>query len=92
MANPYEVLGVAPGASDDEIKKFSLPTLTHNREILTPLDDSVVTVNNGKMQFIRRARGYVPLSIDIGKRAKCDTLLMGGDLKSLAFTEIIMSF
>lgn len=69
--------------SDDEIKKFSLPTLTHNREILTPLDDSVVTVNNGKMQFIRRARGYVPLSIDIGKRAKCDTLLMGGDLKSV---------
>lgn len=68
---------------DNEIKKFGVPVLSHNRKILTPLDDSVLAVNNEKAQFIRRARGYVPLAIDIGKKAKCDTLLMGGDLKAV---------
>ena len=68
---------------DNEIMKFGVPVLSHNREILTPLDDSVLAVNNGKTQFIRRARGYVPLAIDIGKKAECDTLLMGGDLKAV---------
>ncbi|MCM1113971.1 MAG: carbamoyltransferase HypF [Clostridium sp.] len=67
---------------DNEIKKFNVPTLSHNRQILTPLDDSVVAVNTGRVQFIRRARGYVPLAIDIGRKAKADTLLMGGDLKA----------
>ncbi|MBO0958273.1 carbamoyltransferase HypF [Neobacillus sp. MM2021_6] len=34
--------------------------LVHNREILHPVDDSVVQINNGKLDFLRRARGYVP--------------------------------
>lgn len=68
---------------DKEIKKFGVATLSHNREILTPLDDSVLQVSAGRVQFIRRARGYVPLAIDIGIKAKCDTLLTGGDLKAV---------
>lgn len=67
--------------NDDEIKKFGVPVLSHDREILTPIDDSVVQVNSGRVQFIRRARGYVPLAIDIGIKGK-DTLCLGGDLKS----------
>lgn len=69
--------------NDTEIKKFGVPVLSHNREILTPIDDSVLAVNHNKAQFIRRARGYVPLAIDIGIKAKSDTLLMGGDLKAV---------
>ncbi|MEH7093358.1 carbamoyltransferase HypF [Neobacillus vireti] len=34
--------------------------LMHNREILHPVDDSVVQLNNGKLDFLRRSRGYVP--------------------------------
>jgi len=34
--------------------------LVHNREILHPVDDSVVQMNNGKLDFLRRSRGYVP--------------------------------
>ena len=34
--------------------------LVHNREILHPVDDSVIQVNNGKLDFLRRSRGYVP--------------------------------
>lgn len=66
---------------DEEIKKFGVKILSHNRDILTPLDDSVVQINNGRFQMIRRARGYVPLAIDIGANGK-DALCLGGDLKS----------
>ncbi|WP_312473001.1 carbamoyltransferase HypF [Neobacillus sp.] len=34
--------------------------LVHNREILHPVDDSVVQINDGKLDFFRRSRGYVP--------------------------------
>ncbi len=68
---------------DEEIKKFNVPIISHNREILTPLDDSVLQVTANRVQFIRRARGYVPLTIDIGIDAKYDTLAMGGDLKAV---------
>lgn len=68
---------------DDEIKKFGVDVLSHNRKILTPLDDSVVCVIKGKTRFLRRARGYVPLAIEIDNRAKKDTLCLGGDLKAV---------
>lgn len=67
---------------DEEIKKFGVDILFHNRRILTPLDDSVVQVVGGKVQFIRRSRGYVPLAIDMGIKAKQQTLCLGADLKS----------
>lgn len=67
---------------DEEIKKFGVDILSHDRKILTPLDDSVVQLVGDKMQFIRRSRGYVPLAIDIGIKAKEHTLCLGGDLKS----------
>ena len=67
---------------DEEVKKFGVPILSHNREILTPLDDSVMQINAERTQFIRRARGYVPLAVDIGISADSPTLCMGGDLKS----------
>ncbi len=34
--------------------------LIHNREILHPVDDSVVQINDGKVDYFRRSRGYVP--------------------------------
>lgn len=34
--------------------------LTHNREILHPVDDSVLQVSNERLDFLRRSRGYVP--------------------------------
>ncbi len=67
---------------DDKIKKFGIDVLSHNREILTPLDDSVVQVNAGRVQFIRRARGYVPLAVDMGIKSNQNVLCMGSDLKS----------
>lgn len=56
--------------------------LSHDREILTPLDDSVARVIGKKVQLIRRARGYVPLPVTLPVKTKADLLTMGGDLKS----------
>lgn len=56
--------------------------LHHDREILTPLDDSVARVADGRIQMIRRARGYVPLPALLPVSAKGDLLAMGGDLKA----------
>lgn len=34
--------------------------LIHNRDILRPIDDSVLQVSDNEVEFLRRARGYVP--------------------------------
>lgn len=80
------ITGEVIETDDEKIKRFGVPILSHNRRILTPIDDSVLQAVNGHTQFLRRARGYVPLAIDIGIKAKKTTLCMGGDLKaSFAF-------
>lgn len=41
--------------------------LIHNREILHPVDDSVVQLNNANHDFLRRSRGYVPDPLQMNK-------------------------
>jgi hydrogenase maturation protein HypF len=53
----------------------------HNREIYHPCDDSVVKVINNSPVFFRRARGYVPLPVDLGKEC-LPVLGIGGDIKN----------
>ena len=56
----------------------------HDREILRPLDDSVMSVVDGHTQMIRRSRGYVPMPVFVKHGAFSGTaiLALGGDLKS----------
>ncbi len=56
--------------------------LTHDRPIVTPQDDSLLFVEDEKPCFLRRARGYAPLPIDI-RGATVPTIAMGGDLKAV---------
>ena len=57
--------------------------LTHNREIVSPVDDSVVQVVQNEPIFIRRSRGYVPLSIPVVALEKSSIMLaMGADMKA----------
>ncbi|RXH38141.1 carbamoyltransferase [Bradyrhizobium nanningense] len=55
--------------------------VTHDRDILTRVDDSVLSVAAGGPQFIRRARGYVPDPIRL-ERSVPPVLAVGGALKS----------
>jgi hydrogenase maturation protein HypF len=55
--------------------------VTHDRDIVTRADDSVVSVVAGRTQFIRRARGYVPDPIRLARPVP-PVLAVGGALKS----------
>lgn len=56
--------------------------LMHDREILQRCDDSVVAVVDGAPQLMRRARGFVPLGIELPFETP-PLLAVGGHLKSV---------
>ena len=67
----------------EELQEIADYILTHNREIVSPVDDSVVQVVQNEPIFIRRSRGYVPLSIPVVALEKSSTMLaMGADMKA----------
>jgi hydrogenase maturation protein HypF len=55
--------------------------LTHDREIHTFSDDSVIRVFQGNPLFIRRSRGYVPRPVYLPAAQK-SVLAVGGELKN----------
>jgi len=55
--------------------------LTHDRPIVRPVDDSVARVGPAGLQVLRRARGFAPLPIELG-RAVPTILAVGGHLKN----------
>jgi len=80
-----------PIAKDNEEALGRLPELAdafllHDRPIFTRADDSVVRVFSGQTLFIRRARGYVPVSLPLEGRGP-HVLACGADIKNtLALT------
>jgi hydrogenase maturation protein HypF len=58
--------------------------LSHDRAIVTRCDDSVVrTSAAGAAQFVRRARGYTPRAVPLGRRGP-DVVATGGWFKNAA--------
>ncbi len=55
--------------------------LVHDRPIVRPVDDSVVRVARGRLQVLRRARGYSPLALPLGSRLPA-VLAVGPQLKN----------
>lgn len=55
--------------------------LMHNRDILHPVDDSVVQIQQGKTDFFRKSRGYVPDTL-LGKRNVDGIVSFGGQQKT----------
>ena len=56
--------------------------LMHDRDILQRCDDSVAAIVDGAPQLIRRARGFVPLSVPLPFEAP-PLLAVGGHLKNV---------
>ena len=62
--------------------------LLHDREILRPLDDSIVRVMDGKAVLLRRARGFTPQQLSLPKTSinHPPILALGADLKNSVAT------
>jgi hydrogenase maturation protein HypF len=55
--------------------------LLHNRDIATRVDDSVVRVFDGRERVLRRSRGFVPQTVDLGVEMQ-EVLAFGAELKN----------
>ena len=55
--------------------------VTHDREIVTRVDDSVISVIAGAPAFLRRARGFAPEPIELGADGPC-VVAAGAHLKA----------
>jgi hydrogenase maturation protein HypF len=55
--------------------------LLHNRDVFTRVDDSVTRTFEGQERVLRRSRGFVPQSIDLGIEMD-EVLAFGGELKN----------
>ena len=84
-------LSEEPIAIDNDEARARLGTiadafLMHDREILQRCDDSVAAVVDGAPQLIRRARGFVPLGVELPAALQLDApplLAVGGHLKNV---------
>jgi hydrogenase maturation protein HypF len=68
------------------LKDIADAVLLHNREILQRCDDSVAALVDGAPQLVRRARGFVPLAVELPLGLGMDApplLAVGGHLKSV---------
>ena len=55
--------------------------VSHDRDIIRPLDDSIIRVINNKPTVLRRARGFVPMPITISQSLP-EQLAVGGQMKN----------
>lgn len=76
-----EPIVVKDGEALERLKHIADFFLTHNRDIHTRCDDSVVKPLKGAVTFLRRARGFAPFPIKLSRGGK-SILACGADLKN----------
>lgn len=77
-----EPIAIDNSEVQSRLKDIADEFLLHDRDILQRCDDSVTAVVDGVPQLIRRARGYVPLAVELPISAP-PLLAVGGHLKSV---------
>jgi hydrogenase maturation protein HypF len=77
-----EPIAIDNDEAQERLKEIADAFLLHNREILQRCDDSVAAQVDGAPQLIRRARGFVPLAVELPVDAP-PLLAVGGHLKSV---------
>lgn len=76
-----EPIAVANDEATTRLNCIADHFLMHNRPIVRACDDSVVRLTRGRAGILRRARGYAPLGIRVG-RVLPPVLAVGGHLKN----------
>lgn len=77
-----EPIAIANDEARARLGQIADAFLMHNRDILQRCDDSVAAIVDGAPQLLRRARGYVPLGIDLPLESP-PQLAVGGHLKNV---------
>jgi hydrogenase maturation protein HypF len=77
-----EPIAIDNDEAQERLKEIADAFLLHNREILQRCDDSVEAQVDGAPQLIRRARGFVPLAVELPMNTP-PLLAVGGHLKSV---------
>ncbi len=81
-ANPGgEPLVINNGEARSRLASIADAFLMHDRDIVVRCDDSVLRLENGQAQFIRRARAYTPRAIRLPKHGP-SILALGGHFKN----------
>ncbi len=76
-----EPIAIANEEATTRLRGIADHFLMHNRPIVRACDDSVVRLTRGRAGVLRRARGYAPLGIHVG-RSLPPVLAVGGHLKN----------
>jgi hydrogenase maturation protein HypF len=76
-----EPIAIANDEATTRLKDIADYFLMHNRPIVRACDDSVVRLTRGRAGILRRARGYAPLGIRVGRELP-PVLAVGGHLKN----------
>ena len=76
-----EPIAIANDEATTRLKDIADHFLMHNRPIVRACDDSVVRLTRGRAGILRRARGYAPLGIRVGRELP-PVLAVGGHLKN----------
>jgi hydrogenase maturation protein HypF len=76
-----EPIAIANEEAMTRLKDIADHFLMHDRPIVRACDDSVVRLTRGRAGILRRARGYAPLGIRVGRDVP-PVLAVGGHLKN----------
>jgi hydrogenase maturation protein HypF len=77
-----EPIAIGNGEARESLGSIADAFLLHDREIISRYDDSVVRVAGGTRVFLRRARGYAPLPLDLPLETPAPLIAVGPHLKN----------
>jgi hydrogenase maturation protein HypF len=77
-----EPIAIGNGEARESLGEIADAFLLHDREIISRYDDSVVRVAGGTRVFLRRARGYAPLPLDLPIESPAPLIAVGPHLKN----------
>lgn len=77
-----EPIAASIEAAEQRLGSIADLFLFHNRDIVSPVDDSVMRVQAGRATILRRGRGHAPMPLALPHAVATPLLAVGGHLKN----------